>query len=219
MKMMNRKTAVVSLVTLFALVSGCGQVVPTTDPNAAPNPGGVTSAGGASTGTATPPGVAPSYQFSYILKGNDPSFIGSTKTYTVDTDSVLKVTIKAGYSQPAYASGGTATGFTAAYSCEALTVSALGQSATVLVTNLGYNITSGPCNGAVTAQTVDFSGRLGSGHHSVAIKLSSALYDNCRQQGAAYIGYYNCGMNTVYGNSYGYHEVTGTAEVVTNTLQ
>jgi hypothetical protein len=227
--MMNRKIAGLTfLLTLSSLISGCGQVAyRENDPNALSQNTGGGSVGGngntpitGSTGTTTTTTTnttAPSYQYSYILKGSDPSYVGSTKTYTVDTDSVLQVTVKAGYSQPAYTSGGTATGFTAAYSCEQITVTALGQSATVLVTNLGSNITTGPCNGAQTSQTVDFSGRLGSGHHSVAIKISNAIYDNCRQYG--YIGYYNCGLSAVYGNSSGYHEVAGTLTVTTNTLQ
>jgi hypothetical protein len=148
-----------------------------------------------------PNGTYPAISEDFQIQGHS----GTYQRSGINTDSRLLVTVRAGF--PTVIPG---TGFTAGFSCVRYRVRVGSKTMTAFVTNSGQNVTFGPCAGARTFVTLDFSDQLYPGHPAMTVRISSPEYDNCRLYGNVYGS--GCPITAVYST----HVVTGSIEVQTD---
>ena len=228
------KWVVLSFMGITAM-SGCGQSAYREGSNSM---NGVPASQTGSSGTSTPTGVAgtststnptsssstdpsasstfvpsPNYTYQFKLTGSS----AAQSMGAVETDSVLKVTVRADQADPI-----SGTGYIPQYNCAKVNVTVLGSTVTAFVKRAGYYASSAsdPCLNAQEAVTIDFSGRLSHGHNSLSIIVSAPYSDNCYgTQGytgngliAALQG--GCTLRPIYST----HNVKGQLDIMVNSL-
>lgn len=170
---------------------------------------------GSGTNTGTVEALYPTYTGSFAITGSG----GAQPTYTatINTDTVLKIRIKAGL-----AGKNTGSNFSANYGCVTYTVKVMGETVATKVLSPGG--TDSVCPGAPTEEVIDFSHRLVPGHGAVAIEISSPqtnfqcrdCYANPWNYYAYPYGPYSCNLYCPVRNALSMHVATGTLEVETN---
>lgn len=214
-----RKKCIIGTMTFVMLMfyAGCGGSSSST-PGADATP--VPTATPISTATATPvptststpaPSVAPQ-TYSFSITGS-----GTYTTPTIHTDTVLKVTISAGLAKVV-----SGTGFTPVFGCVSYTVTVDGQSVQTDILSNGTG--DGDCYGSPQSQTIDFSGRLGSGHNSMTVEVSDVQNDfrylNCIENPSLYSVYpygpYSCTMYYPVTALYKTHVASGNLSIQVN---
>lgn len=214
------------LMTLSAIATGCGS---SAYPERVSNTGGSQTGGSGGTGGGVNPGsggngstggsgspsgggiqyATANYTRDFVITGS-----GTYTSPAINTfDSKFIVKFRAGSPQPL-----SGTGYTIGFNCLRYTVTVLGDSRQVLVKRAGYVPFSAndPCAGAEDVATIDYSGRLSSGTHSINIKISNMQYDNCRKYNYPQSG--GCPIEGLYNNGTP-HSAQGRFEATYNQVQ